>query len=155
VLYAFFLYLFCNCNYSFYEARLKPLTLQELCRFKIRELIRNSIELENPDYFKINRSMSTFNRDRKLSCWKSYENNSDSEDSDDYDEDEEENGGGGGGGGSSAGTAVSTNSSLSQFERFFRPRRGQNLLHTSFDNRLRLMIYGTSNHKLTPLPFMY
>ena len=40
--------------------------MQELCRFRIRQLIRVSIESEIPDYYKIERVVSTFNKDRKL-----------------------------------------------------------------------------------------
>lgn len=45
--------------------KLQPYSLQEICRFSIRKSIRQSIEKQNDNYFKINREMSTFNPNRE------------------------------------------------------------------------------------------
>lgn len=39
--------------------------MQELCRFRIRQAIRDSIRSQLPDYYKIERFKSTFNKDFK------------------------------------------------------------------------------------------
>ncbi len=35
------------------SAKIKPLSLQELCRFRIRELVRESIRKMYPDYYEL------------------------------------------------------------------------------------------------------
>lgn len=120
--------------------------MQEICRFKIRQCIRQAIEKDNADYYKIKREMSTFNKNRNMKSENktkpcNNENQTDSDDSENYDDEDDDDDDpnddlGGGGRGNVR------NSSLARFERFFRPRRGQNASYTTLDNQLRLMIYG-------------
>lgn len=43
------------------------MSLQEICRFKIRQTMRDAIETDDPTYFKVKRDMSTFNKTRNRS----------------------------------------------------------------------------------------
>lgn len=154
-------------------AKLKPLKLQEICRFKIRQTIRRAIEQEDPEYYKIKRDLSTYNKDRLLSCdtaaasatansedghgnqggsdvddddddddgetSKQYvrgletdQSDNDYEDDEDEDDDDEDE----------DGLRNTHRSSIAQFERIFRPRRGQTILQSPFDTQLKLMFYG-------------
>lgn len=96
--------------------KLQPYSLQEMCRFTIRKSIRQSIEKQNEDYFKINREMSTFNPDRELKHPERMRNEDSG--SEDIEQDDE---------------------MMNNFERFFSSRlqTGNSLI----DNRLRMMIY--------------
>lgn len=60
--------------------KLQPHSLQELCRFQIRKSIRQSIETENEDYYKIKREMSTFNPNRDSKRSERISDDNDSED---------------------------------------------------------------------------
>jgi hypothetical protein len=161
-------------NYGYYSkiAKLKPLTLQEICRFKIRQSIRQSIAEEHTDYYKVTREMSTFNKNRHVRSSTSErrvreygrgeededENQYDLYDSDEDDEfggDEESGGEGRGGAASSATTAASSSTSTSastsamnRFDRIFRPHLGLNISYARFDNQLRLLIGGKSTRLL-------
>ena len=117
----------------FFLAQLKPLTLQEICRFRIRQIMRDVIEQENGDYYQIKREMSTFNSQRIEKMKKNREDDCNA------DEDEEDE--------SNAASSASE-FPLTRFERLFTPdRRGQidsNIPRNNsyFENQLRLMIYG-------------
>ena len=53
--------------YFILKAKMQPHRLQELCRFKIRECIRQNILREVSDYFEVKREKSTFNPNLKES----------------------------------------------------------------------------------------
>jgi hypothetical protein len=77
--------------FSLFKALLQPYTLQEICRFRIRQSIRTSIESQHADYSKINRFMSTYNKDRRFKqCQINSSSSSDGNNSDEMDEDEED-----------------------------------------------------------------
>ncbi|CAF0713762.1 unnamed protein product [Brachionus calyciflorus] len=104
---------------------LNPYSLQELCRFKIRQSMRKAIESSDKDYFKIKREKSTYNlkRERKTSETRIDESDSSSSTDSGHSEEEEEE---------------SQESRMERFERFLRPRLRSN----NIDNELRLMIFG-------------
>ena len=93
---------------------LNPHSLQELCRFKIRQSIREAIEAQDENYYKIKRHLSTYNtnREKKKSETSDSENNS----AENEDDDEE------------------NNSIVGRLARISESRLR--------DNELRLMIYG-------------
>lgn len=95
--------------------KLQPYTLQELCRFAIRKSIRQSIESQDENYYKIKRELSTFNPNRES---KQPERRSSDSGSEEAEQDDE---------------------MFQNFERVFsaRLRSGNNI-----DNQLRMMIYG-------------
>ena len=106
-----------------------------MCRFRIRQIMREVIEKEHIDYYQIKREMSTFNNKRVEKLKNQRENNIEDEE---VDEDDENN-------------SISNEIEfpLTRFERLFTPDR-RNQISTNdiprnnayFENQLRLMIYG-------------
>lgn len=110
-------------NIPFSMPPINPFSLQEICRFKIRKSIRESIEIESPDYFDITREKSTFNKEKQMSFESSCISDTES-----LNEDE---------------PTGRTNFPITRFERIFAPN-GNNLPENSnnFEHQIRLMIYG-------------
>lgn len=113
------------------SARINPLSLQELCRFKIRKTIRETIEAESPDYYVIKRQKSNFNTMKKLgnnkeatSAYSSYLNDSQEENESDPDETDR------------------PNYPITRFERIFSPSSNVDFNSNDFEHQIRLMIYG-------------
>lgn len=142
------IFLFCNL------AKLKPLTLQEICRYKIRQTIRQAIEKDQPDYLKVKREMSTYNKIRNVTTTKAIkerrgrtfygveEDESDNDDQDIYDSDNDDEFGDEESG-SEQSRANPSQTALARFERILRPRIGLNISYARFDrfdNQLRLLI---------------
>jgi hypothetical protein len=100
-----------------------------MCRYKIRQTLRKSIENEHSDYYKISREKSTFNSKLKLS----YEENESSDESTTSDREEEDDD-----------DERNEDFPLTRFERLFRNRHINNVHENNmnFENQLRLMIYG-------------
>lgn len=140
--------------------------MQEICRFKIRQTIRQAIEKDNADYYKVKRDMSTYNKNRHVSSkstrerrgrtFYGVEQDDDEDDDDDgesnnehdiYDTDEDDELAGDEQDAESSGeTRAATNANtnaLARFERILRPRIGLNISYARFDrldNHLRLLI---------------
>lgn len=113
-----------HADESFSMPRLEPLSLQELCRFKIRKTIRESISSEFPTYYDVKREKSTFNKEKSVQKTKSL----DIEDNEDDDFSDENN-----------------DFPLTRFERIFSPEfpiNGNEGTENNFESQLRLMIYG-------------
>lgn len=109
-------------------ARINPLSLQELCRFKIRRTIRESIEAESPDYYAIKREKTNFNTTKKLgnikeATYSSYLNDSQEEIESDQEETDR------------------PNYPITRFERIFSPNSNVDF-NSNFEHQIRLMIYG-------------
>ena len=106
--------------------------MQEICRFKIRQLIRQSIENDCVDYYKVNREKSTFNK-RKLTEKQfdldEKEYNDLGEENDDEDETE---------------ATRQIEFPITRFERMFSTEntRAESRNSHNLENQLRLMIYG-------------
>ena len=102
--------------FLFVLARLNPLSLQDLCRYRIRQTIRGAIETDQPNYYKIDRDMSTFNQKRSSKSLNHEESESESsdQDRDDDDEDDEDR------------NSESNDFPLTRFERLFRQRHINN-----------------------------
>lgn len=120
-------------NDSFSLPKINPLSLQELCRFKIRQAIRESIKAEFPGYYDIKREKSTFNKTKP----KNFESFLDDNHEDENEPDEPSN----------------TDFPLTRFERIFSPNYfNTNENSNSFEHQIRLMIYGNlldaANHSL-------
>jgi hypothetical protein len=95
------------------------LSLQDLCRYQIRRSIRKKIETEQPNYYKIEREMSTFNQKRSNKLISDEENESSEssdqdQDRDDDDEDEDDR------------RSETNDFPLTRFERLFRQRHINN-----------------------------
>lgn len=110
---------------------LNPYSLQELCRFKIRQSIRTAIEEQDENYFKIKRELSTYNLDRSSKKLETQSSSSDNENSENEEEENEENG-------------------MQSFNSIFIPS-----LRTinSIDNELRLMLYNQLTDQNGPFGF--
>jgi len=121
-----------NMNELFRMPRLNPFSLQEICRFKIRQLIRQTIENDCVDYYKVNREKSTFNK-RKLPAKQfdlnEEEHNDSGEENDDDDQTE---------------ATRQIEFPITRFERMFSTEytRVESRNNHNLENQLRLMIYG-------------
>jgi hypothetical protein len=117
--------------YIYKTALLNPLKLQDICRYRIRQQIREAIEKENADYYKIKREMSTFNERKMQSLSKrgqseGYDN--------DYDNDDDAE--------DSSNEPSGSEFPLTRYERFFAHRNRASADGSYYENQLRLMIYG-------------
>lgn len=113
-------------NELFSMPRLNPLSLQEICRYKIREQIRAAIHSEYKDYYSVHREKSTFNQNRseKETDPVDEEEKSSDEDEEDSEDNNESN----------------DDLPLSRFSRLFTQRNSD--VNLNLENQLRLMIYG-------------
>lgn len=119
---------------------MKPFSLQELCRFKIRKTIRESIRSEFPTYYDVKREKSTFNKEKCAHKTKSFNNENNEDENEDYSDD-------------------NSDFPLTRFERIFSPEYSINASEetaNNFESQLRLMIYehllGMPYELLTYLP---
>ena len=104
------------------------MSLQELCRFKIRKTIRDSIHSEFSDYYAIKREKSNFNKreaKKQMPAYSSYLNDSQDENESDLDD-----------------FGGRPNYPITRFERIFTPNSNADFSSNNFEQQIRLMIYG-------------
>ena len=116
------------------SAKPKPMSLQEICRYCIRNHLRSVIESEHPDFYKVKRVKSTFNSDFvPKGLDEDDENDSDNRDDDEGDSNEGSNNGN------------DNENIFDNIHQLFLPHRTTSTRNNHIQNQLRLMIYGRSS----------
>ena len=117
-------------------ALLNPLKLQDICRYRIRQQIREAIEKEDSEYYKIKREMSTSN-ERKMESLSTRGRNEGYDNDYDNDDDAED----------SSNEPSGNEFPLTRYERLFPQRNRSSTSGSYYENQLRLMIYGELRFK--------